>query len=202
MLMQALALGCDIGRPLEADLQSRRFEGCEDYFAHPCVERGPGEGLADGAAILPHLARTAVAQSRPVVVLGRRHAEPTPAADHQSRQPRGPIPNHPAPRLGIRLELTPIALPLLPTNRGGEAIWQEDLPVLWLDHQAPRGGTTRLFAFGISGAATIRIGASVDGMRPEIAQCRAMGPAPPQLALAGPEAPALGHAALMLPSLT
>src|SRR3989442_10583575 len=43
---------------------------------------------------------TAVAQANAVVVIGRRHAQPTPAADHQPRQQRGPITNHAEPGLG------------------------------------------------------------------------------------------------------
>ena len=66
--------------------------------------------------------------------------------------------------MGVGFELPPVALKLLPANIGGDAIGQQDLTVLWLGHQAPRGGTPRLFAFGIGRASAIRIGARVDGM--------------------------------------
>jgi hypothetical protein len=53
-------------------------------------------------------------------------------------------------------------------------------------------------AFGIGRASAIRLGARVDGMMQQMAQRRAMGPAPDQRALVWTEAHALWHAALML----
>ena len=193
VLMQALALGFDIGRSLEAPLQGRRFERFQDERAHPRIEWGPGEGLAYGPAILHPLPGTAVAQSSAVVVRGRRHAQPTPAAHHQPRQQGGPRTDHAETGLRLGLELTPVALKLLPAHIGWDAIGTQALTRLRLGHRTPRGGTPRLCAFGIGRSPSIRIGASVDGRMQQIAQRRALGPAPHQLALAWAAAHPLWH---------
>ena len=193
VLRQALSLGFAIGRAREAHLQGRRFERCQDERAHPRIEWCPGEGLAYCTAIIPPLPGTAVAPSSAVVVLGRRHAPPTPAAPHQPRQQGGPRTEHAETGLSIGLALTPVALTLLPAHRGWDAIGQQDLTLLRLGHRTPRGGTPRRCAFGIGRSPSRRIGASVEGMMPQMAQRRAMGPAPHPRAFAGAEAHPLWH---------